>query len=71
VVVPGLAFDRHGGRLGHGRGYYDRALQGVADGAIVGVLEDLQWVDDVPMESHDRRLPRLASPAGLWVCSTP
>jgi len=70
VVVPGLGFDRRGGRLGYGRGYYDRALDGVADEIIVGVLEEAQWVDDVPMESHDRRLPRLASPAGLWVCST-
>ena len=69
VVVPGLAFDRHGGRLGYGRGFYDRALLGVDDDRVVGVLEEAQWVQEVPLEAHDRRLARLASPAGLVRCS--
>ncbi len=65
VVVPGLAFDARGGRLGYGKGYYDRALNGVDDDVIVGVLSDCQWVDAVPMEAHDRRLRRLVSPRGV------
>lgn len=65
VVVPGLAFDARGGRLGHGRGYYDRALVGVDDDRIVGVLHDCQWVDEVPQDPWDRRLHRLVSPAGV------
>jgi 5-formyltetrahydrofolate cyclo-ligase len=61
VVVPGLAFDDGGGRLGYGRGFYDRALKDVDDARVVGILHDAQWVESIPMEAHDRRIPRLVS----------
>jgi 5-formyltetrahydrofolate cyclo-ligase len=67
VVVPGLAFDTSGGRLGYGRGFYDRALVDVDDSVIVGILHECQWVDAVPQDPWDRRLPRLVSPSGLVV----
>ena len=64
VVVPGLAFDDAGGRLGHGRGYYDRVLSraDVVDRAI-GVFVDEQHVSRVPMDAHDVRLRRICTPA--------
>ena len=51
-VVPALAYDRSGGRLGHGRGYYDSIL-GNWSGLKVGVAFDFQVLDKIPMGSHD------------------
>jgi 5-formyltetrahydrofolate cyclo-ligase len=54
LVVPGVAFDRRGGRLGHGRGYFDKLLAGVRrDAALIGLAFDCQIFDDVPIEIHD------------------
>jgi 5-formyltetrahydrofolate cyclo-ligase len=57
LFVPGVAFDRRGGRLGRGAGYYDRALARIARGAarprFVGVGFDVQIVDRVPMTEFD------------------
>ncbi len=56
ACVPGLAFDRRGGRLGRGKGYYDRALQGFP-GLKIGIGYSVQvMVDDVPTQSHDVRM---------------
>lgn len=62
VVVPGLGFDDGGGRIGYGRGFYDRALKDVDGDRIVGVFFDEARVDVVPMTSLDFRLPRLCTP---------
>ncbi len=54
VMVPGVAFDRNGGRLGNGAGYYDRLLKGVrADAALIGVCFESQLVEQVAMDAHD------------------
>lgn len=54
VMVPGVAFDRNGGRLGNGAGYYDRLLKGVrADAVLIGVCFESQLIEQVAMESHD------------------
>ncbi|MGW0658938.1 5-formyltetrahydrofolate cyclo-ligase [Streptodolium elevatio] len=55
VVVPGLAVDRHGMRLGRGGGSYDRALARLAPGAFTAVLlYDGELLEAVPAEPHDR-----------------
>ncbi len=61
VLVPGVAFDTRGGRLGRGKGFYDRFLAGLpahsAGRALkVGVAIEEQIVDDVPMDKWDIRL---------------
>lgn len=52
MFIPGLAFDKYGGRLGRGKGYYDRYLASYT-GIKVGVTFEEHLVDKVPMESHD------------------
>lgn len=54
VIVPGVAFDRNGGRLGHGRAYYDRLLKNVrSDCALIGLAWECQIVPEIPMSEHD------------------
>ena len=53
-AVPGLAFDRRGGRLGFGKGYYDRLLsRSSRRSQKVGLAFDCQILEEVPMGSHD------------------
>ena len=57
VVVPGVAFDRGGGRVGYGAGFYDRLLGRVRDDTFaVAVAFGLQVVDRVPAGGTDRRV---------------
>jgi 5-formyltetrahydrofolate cyclo-ligase len=54
VVVPGVAFDGRGGRLGRGRGHYDATLALLRPGAArVGIAFEMQVVAEVPGEPHD------------------
>lgn len=54
-LVPGVAFDENGGRLGRGKGIYDRML-GVLRGISIGVFYECQKCGKVPLEEHDRLL---------------
>lgn len=53
VLVPGVAFDRAGHRMGYGQGFYDRLLRHVPLDARIGLAFDLQLVDKLPREPHD------------------
>ncbi|MFM8471580.1 MAG: 5-formyltetrahydrofolate cyclo-ligase [Limisphaerales bacterium] len=61
VLVPGLGFDARGGRLGRGKGHYDRLLAGFA-GMKVGVAFDFQIAPEVPREPHDIALDAVVTP---------
>ena len=65
VLVPGLAFDREGGRLGYGGGFFDYVLNVRTDlmesGAVVAVAFALQIVDAVPLAGWDVRVPLIAT----------
>ena len=67
VVVPGIAFDRAGGRLGFGGGYYDRLLEGSPDTcARMALAYDLQVVDEVPMGGGDERVSVIVTPTEIY-----
>lgn len=53
VIVPGMAFDLNGHRLGRGKGYYDRFLPHVPQAKKIGICFPFQLVDTVPFESTD------------------
>ena len=62
IVVPLVAFDRAGARLGYGGGCYDRYLPTVsASCQIIGIAFDEQCVDRVPTDAHDLPLPTIIS----------
>ena len=65
VLVPGLAFDHSGGRLGQGGGFYDRWLAGFS-GVTAGLCRDLVLLDRVPREAHDRSVDLVVTETGLY-----
>lgn len=52
IVVPAVAYDRKGNRLGRGKGFYDRLLS-TARATKIGVGYEFQLVDEIPIEAHD------------------
>ncbi|BBH24534.1 hypothetical protein Back11_58790 [Paenibacillus baekrokdamisoli] len=79
VIVPGLAFDLAGGRLGYGGGYYDRfnerLHQLTEEGKRpfplwLGVGYDTQWMEEVPMDHHDARMDAVVTEQGFQWMST-
>lgn len=67
-LVPGLAFDRQGGRLGYGAGYYDRFLAAYPQMLKIGYGASVFLVNQVPMEQTDQRLDGIATeyPLEVW-----
>ena len=68
LLVPLLAFDRHGTRLGYGGGYYDRtlaALRAAGPVCAIGIAYAGQEVPEVPYGAHDARLDAVLTENGL------
>jgi len=53
AIIPGVAFDRKGNRLGRGKGYYDRTLPLLHNAVKVGIAYEFQIIDSVPVSEHD------------------
>jgi 5-formyltetrahydrofolate cyclo-ligase len=69
ALVPGVAFDWHGNRLGRGKGFYDRLLQRFP-GKKVAVAFDEQMVKEVPVEKTDVKMDFILTPTRCVSCGT-
>ncbi|MFW0777524.1 MAG: 5-formyltetrahydrofolate cyclo-ligase [Rickettsiales bacterium] len=71
VLVPLVAFDKKGHRLGYGAGYYDRALQLLRAAnkelLVIGAGFSMQQVDDIPAEAHDETLDKVITEKAVIV----
>ena len=68
LLVPLAAFDRRGGRLGYGKGHFDRSIAELsAKGPVlaIGLAYAMQEIEAVPNEPHDRRLDLVVTEAGV------
>jgi 5-formyltetrahydrofolate cyclo-ligase len=68
VLVPGVAYDRRGGRMGFGGGFYDGFLPTTL-ALRVGITHDACLVDALPSDEHDQRMDWIATPTQLLHCA--
>lgn len=67
LILPGVAFDRRGHRLGYGKGYYDRTLhRAEIRSLLLGLCFEFQRVDALPDESHDVAMHVVVTEAGFY-----
>ena len=69
IVVPGVAYDLAGRRLGMAGGYYDRFLPRAARAIKIGAVWRQAIVDEVPFEPHDQLVDYLVSQTGIFKCA--
>lgn len=67
VVVPGMAFDAKGNRLGRGGGFYDRLLPSLTC-PKVGVCRQNQLVEEVPVQEWDQKVDIVITPSNCYIC---
>ena len=66
ILVPGSGFDRNGGRMGMGNGYYDRFLKELSPSNYIAVAWQVQIMDKpIPMERYDQRMPAIVTEQGV------
>ncbi len=66
VVVPAVAYDKRGNRLGRGKGFYDRLLSST-QATKIGVAYEFQVIDEIPAEPHDVPMDMIISPSGCTI----
>jgi 5-formyltetrahydrofolate cyclo-ligase len=67
VMVPGVAFDRRGGRMGHGKGYYDKLLQHARpDTPLVALAFECQLFPEIPVASHDIFMDKIITETAVY-----
>ncbi len=65
LVVPGIAFDKQGYRLGYGKGYYDRYLSEKKPQFAIGLAYNFQLLESLPHDKHDAKMDAIATEDGI------
>lgn len=67
ILVPGVAFDRRGGRTGHGKGYYDKLLENARlETPLISLAFECQMFDEIPMQDHDIFMDKVVTEAHVY-----
>ena len=67
IMVPGVAFDRRGGRTGHGKGYYDKLLEHARlDTPLIALAFECQLFPEIPMQPHDMFMDKVVTEATVY-----
>jgi 5-formyltetrahydrofolate cyclo-ligase len=67
IMVPGVAFDRNGGRTGHGKGYYDKLLEHARlDAPLIALAFECQLFPEIPCESHDIYMDKVVTQSDVY-----
>ena len=67
VMVPGVAFDRQGGRTGHGKGYYDKLLEHARAAApLIALAFECQMFPEIPCGSHDIYMDKVVTELAVY-----
>lgn len=66
IFVPGVVFDKNKNRIGYGKGYYDRFLEG-QHAVTVGLAFSCQLVPEIPADPHDRQLDMILTEEGVYL----
>jgi 5-formyltetrahydrofolate cyclo-ligase len=67
IMVPGVAFDRQGGRTGHGKGYYDKLLQHARrDCPVVALAFECQMFPEIPVQEHDIYMDKVLTEKAVY-----
>jgi 5-formyltetrahydrofolate cyclo-ligase len=69
IMVPGVAFDRQGGRMGHGFGYYDKLLERARpDTPLVALAFECQLFPEIPTQAHDIFMDKIVTESATYTC---
>ena len=71
ILAPGLAFDAKGGRLGYGKGFFDRFFPKTRSGCLYyGLAFEFQVIDEVPTSPHDVAIDGILTPGRTIICGS-
>lgn len=68
VLVPGIAFDEKGNRVGYGKGYYDRFLRKIKNVPFIGLAYEVQMVNNIPSDKHDISVDKIITEERVIKC---